>query len=122
MTSENIFTVFRTITIGLLDKDRKRIGTMQEEEFYHVPGEDPQKACYDLYESLADDSDSLDGLEPDDEDYEHLLQMAIDDLQGLFVVYQGKLEIRPETPPLFEEGEPSRPLYWKQVSPAEKEN
>lgn len=114
-TSPKMFTIFRRTCTGLLDEDNNKIGTEERVTHHTLPGRDAQSATEDLIENFADDDPSLEGFDPDDDEYEFLRMVAIDNVVGVFSAYEGELTERPETPPLYEDGEIGAPYYWQRV-------
>lgn len=113
------FTVFRRTKVGLLDDDGNKMGSTVEETVHHVPSRDAETAVEDLISAFADDDESLNDIEPDDDEYDSLHAMAMDDLDGEFAAYEGRLTERPETPPLHEDGEMADPTCYRRLRDGE---
>lgn len=107
------YTIFRRTTIGIMDGDRKKTGTEVREELYHLEGGTPRQVCNDLINAFADDDERLDDIPVDDDEYSHLHQMACDDVRGEFSVYAGTLTERPDSEPLYEEGDVDGLMHWE---------
>ena len=112
------YTVFRTHLVGLLGEQGERLGTESFIRPYHIVSGDPEGACEDIVANLAEHDPRLEDLDQEDDEYESLHATALDDLPGIFSVYEGTLLEAPELPALYKEGFLGEPLYWAKSNAA----